>query len=104
MLLPNLPYNVIGKLTVGVVFLVVSVLLLAIGLLLAYGAWYRVFSFLSSLMYRGYELEKSRPPRWRMRWAAVFTGLQRFEVTKIPAAIREVDEDLANDEKTLLNH
>ena len=90
-MLSTLPYEVIGKLTVGLVgALVVSVLAVA-AVVIVYGVWYRTLTWLINLMWRGcHPVEGPLPTPRRRKVAIIAYGLRHFKrPTEIREAIRE---------------
>lgn len=101
----ELPYELIGRMVIGLLGVIVAVLGIALLAFAALFIWVRGWTRLSNRMYRGYEThpKEERPPLWRMRIAAFCTGMANFQFHKIPAGIRE-SKKLTDDHTTLLEH
>lgn len=88
----GLPYEFVGRVTVGVVLVLTAVLVIGAVVVIAVWLWVRGWRGLSELCWRGYEPDGQRPPSGRLQVSAVATALAHFKPWKIPAAVNEARE------------
>lgn len=74
-----LPYELIGKVTVGILVVILILAVLAGLILLALVAWNRFWRAITNLMWRGYSVPNDPPTGLRRDIAYVSSAFSRFK-------------------------
>lgn len=85
----SLPYATIGKITVAILMIALTLTFLAILVATSIVAWTQTWMWISNKMWNEYEPSNTHPPVWKMRISGIALALSRFEIQKLPAAYRE---------------
>jgi len=70
-MMPNLPFELIGRATVVVLAVVLALVLALISYIVGVAVWHRGLGYLINLCWRGYDVTGEHPPDWR-REIAIF--------------------------------
>lgn len=90
---PAFPYDLIGRGTVLVLAVILAIFILGAVILGGAFIWTRGWSYISNVMWRGYDPDDNDyPPAWKIRISGITIALARFQFHKIPAAYREGGE------------
>lgn len=95
------PLELIGAAVVALATVAVALGLLVAAMMAVLFVWIRGFTFVSNLMWRGYDpSDLDYPPLYRRRVAGVTLALARFKFRKILPAWREAEE-MGDDDVTV---
>lgn len=83
MVWPNLPYELIGKATIGLLGLIVWLAVVVVAFVVLYTVWYRGLTRLVNLMWWGYDIHGEHPPRWRRDIAVYAHAIKERDLSRV---------------------
>lgn len=102
-MIPDLPYELIGEITVAIVALLIGLALLVLALFAFFAVWHRFWTKVINLCWRGYDptVPGEAPPMRRRRISIIALGMKKLKhPSDIHEAIKEAHRraDAENDD------